>query len=198
MVQLPEHFSEDSETFKAGYKTIADIGKERIRRVIKKLDAEQESEFNFDNNVQDRGFRVLKLDQSNFKQWRDLPPTVSSEEILEQLEMFIDHVSHTATQEDLLFEILLKAGFMPTEKIEHRVFGGKDVFSIVDGELMICLEDNVTNELIEAIIEAEPKQFICLDSAFDGNDQLKANTVQTFEAHNMQQGKQNQIIFRTI
>ncbi|MFZ3131766.1 MAG: hypothetical protein WA125_11850, partial [Desulfosporosinus sp.] len=153
----------------------------------------------FENDKeQDRGFRVLKLNQSNFKQWRELPPTTPPEKIIEQLELHIDHISHTATQEDLLFEILLKAGFRPKEKAELKEFAGKNVFSIADGALLICLEDIVTKELIDAVSATEPMQFICLDAAFGGNDQLKANAVQTFAARNMQKEKHNQIVFRTV
>lgn len=199
MVQLPEPCAEESEAFKAGYKTISDIGKERIRRVIKKLNAEQEGKLDLENDKeQDRGFRVLKLDQSNFKQWRELPPTTAPEQILEQLELHIDHISHTATQEDLLFEILLKSGFMPTEKAAELELAGKKVYSIAGGALLICLEDTVSKELIDEVAAAEPQQFICLDAAFGGNDQLKANTVQTFAALNMQKETHNQIVFRTV
>lgn len=210
LVQLPEYNFEMKDgkkvpkkgskvAFNAGYMNIADIGKERIRRVIKKLNDEQDSKLDLENdNAQDRGFRVLKLDQSNFKQWRELPPTTPTENIIDQLELHIDHISHTATQEDLLFEILLKAGFRPTEKFEQKEFAGKKVFSIAEGALLICLEDTVTKELIDAVGVAEPMQFICLDSAFGGNDQLKANAVQTFAARNMQKEKHNQIVFRTV
>jgi adenine-specific DNA-methyltransferase len=199
LVQLPEHCARDSEAFKAGYKTIADIGKERIRRVIKKLNEEQEGKLDLENDKeQDRGFRVLKLNQSNFKQWRELPPTTAPEQILEELELHIDHISHTATQEDLLFEILLKAGFMPAEKAAELKLAGKKVFSVAGGALLICLEDIVSRELIDEVAAAEPQQFICLDAAFGGNDQLKANTVQTFAALNMQKETHNQIVFRTV
>ncbi|MDD3269483.1 MAG: site-specific DNA-methyltransferase [Syntrophomonadaceae bacterium] len=199
MIQLPEPCAEDSEAFRAGYKTIADIGKERIRRVIKKLNNEQEGKLDLENaKGQDRGFRVFKLDQSNFKQWNTLSPTTTTDKIIEQLELHIDHISETASQEDLLFEILLKAGFMPTAEAQEHTFAGKKVFSIAEGALLICLEDTVSKELIDAVIASEPMQFICLDAAFHGNDQLKANAVQTFAAHNMQKEKHNQIIFRTI
>src|SRR3972149_8656680 len=140
MVQLPEPCAEDSEAFKAGYKTIADIGKERIRRVIKnislgdaetqreKKEKEQASLFSSNSSSAtsappcepsspDLGFRVLKLDQSNFKQWQKLDATATPEQIAEQLDLHIDHINHKATQEDLLFEILLKSGFKPTEKV---------------------------------------------------------------------------------
>lgn len=98
----------------------------------------------------------------------------------------------------MLYEILLKAGFTLTEKIETKTIAGKNVFSIAEGALLLCLESEVTKELIDAVAEAEPMQFISLDSAFHGNDQLKANAVQTFAARNMQKEKHNQIIFKTI
>jgi adenine-specific DNA-methyltransferase len=199
LVQLPEPCAEDSEAFRAGYKTIADIGKERLRRVIKKLNDEQESKLDLENSTtQDRGFKVLKLDKSNFRQWQKIGPDSNLEKVIEQLDLHIDHIDHKATQEDLLYEILIKAGFTATEKIEIITMAGKQVFSIADGGLLICLEKELTKELIDAIAEAEPMQFRCLDSAFHGNDQLKANAVQTFTARNMGREKANQIVFKTI
>lgn len=199
LVQLPEPCAEDSEAFKAGYKTIADIGKERVRRVIKKINKEEEGNLDLDqSNNQYRGFKVLKLDKSNFKQWQKLEPSSTSEKIVEQLELHIEHIDNKSTPEDLLYEILLKAGFTLTEKIETKTIDGKQVFSVAEGALLLCLESEVTKELIDAVAEAEPMQFICLDSAFHGNDQLKANAVQTFAARNMQKEKHNQIVFKTV
>jgi adenine-specific DNA-methyltransferase len=199
LVQLPEPCLEDSEASKAGYKTIASIGKERIRRVIKKLNEEQEGKLDLDySSKQDRGFKVLKLDKSSFKQWQQLPPTTPPDKIVEQLELHIDHIDNKDKPEVLLYEILLKTGFTPTEKIEIKTIAGKSVYSVADGGLLLCLEDSVTKELVDAIADLEPMQFICLDSAFHGNDQLKANAVQTFAARNMQKEKHNQIIFRTV
>jgi adenine-specific DNA-methyltransferase len=199
MIQLPEPCAEDSEAFKSGYKTIADIGKERIRRVIKKLNEEQAGKLDLGGaSAQDRGFKVLKLDKSNFKQWQKLAPDAKPEQIEKQLFDHIDHIDHKATPEDLLFEILIKAGFMPTEKVQTIKLADVPVFSIADGGLLICLADTVTKELINDVAEAEPMQFICLDKAFGGNDQLKANAVQTFNARNMGREKANQIVFRTV
>ncbi len=199
MIQLPEPCAEDSEAFKAGYKTIADIGKERIRRVIKKINEEQKGKLDFNPSIkQDLGFKVLKLNKSNFKHWQLLDPSTPSDETVGRLFEHIDHIEDNATQEDLLYEILLKAGYTPTEKIEAKTIAGKNVFDIADGALLLCLEDEVTKELITAIANIEPKQFICLDYAFNGNDQLKVNAVQTFAAHNMQKEIRNQIIFKTI
>ncbi len=208
MVQLPEPCGEDSEAFKAGYKTIADIGKERIRRVIKKIEKEQitQDKKNAESlpgmvkeqSAIDIGFKVLKLNKSNFKPWRKLDPSAPVEKIEKQLELHIDHINPEATPEDLLYEILLKTGFQPTEKIETKIIAGKNVFSVSGGALLFCLEKPVTKELIDAVAEAEPVQFICLDSAFHGNDQLKVNSVQTFAASNMQREKHNKIIFKTV
>jgi len=208
LVQLPEPCGDDSEAAKAGYKTIAEIGKERIRRVITKIEREQgenakKAKGDLLKSVEeqpklDLGFKVLKLDKSNFKIWDGSEPEPTDEKLAKQLEAFVEHVDPKATQEDILFELLLKAGFKPTEKIEKKEFAGKIVFSIAEGLLLICLEDEITKELIEAIAEAEPLQFICLDRGFKGNDQLKANAVQTFAARNQGRDKQDQIVFRTV
>ena len=199
LVQLPEPCPDDSEAFKAGYKTIADIGKERIRRAIKKLNADQNGKLPLaDAAPQDLGFKVLKLDKSNFKQWQALPPDNAPEKIIEQLKLHVDHIDPKASPEDLLFEILIKAGFPPSEPIETQTLVGKTVYSVANGGLLLCLEDEITADLINAVARPEPMQFICLDAAFGGNDQLKANAVQTFAARNMGKEKHNQIVFKTV
>ena len=199
-VQLPEPCAEDSEAVKAEYKTIADIGKERIRRVIKRLNDEEKEKLPLDNSneQQDRGFKVFKLDQSNFKQWQKLSIDASEEEIIQQIELHLEHIRKTATPEDLLYEILLKKGVSLDTKIEKINIKGISTFSMFDGDFLICLEDKVTKELIDAVAEAQPSRFICLDSAFGNNDQLKANAVETFRAHNMGKGKYESTKFETI
>jgi adenine-specific DNA-methyltransferase len=87
---------------------------------------------------------------------------------------------------------------MLSEKEKKLKLAGKTVFSIAEGALLICLEDEITKELIDAVAEAEPMQFICLDRGFMGNDQLKANAVQTFSARNQGREKAQQIVFRTV
>lgn len=199
LVQLPEPCAPESAAFTAGYRTIADIGKERIRRVINKFNTEDEGKLDLDQNGgRDRGFKVLKLDKSNFKKWQPLQPNATPGQILDQLSLHIAHIEPQAKPEDLLYEILLKSGIMLTEPVEVVTLAGKTVHSVAEGCLMLCLEETVTKELIDAVIEADPQQFICLDSAFHGNDQLKANAVQTFAARNMQKEKHNQIVFRTV
>ena len=206
MVQLPEPCDEKSEAYKAGYKTIADIGKARISRVIQRSEQEQEEKRQESMELLpgmvdplislDLGFKTLKLDNSNFKPWNG--STTAEADLAEQLELHIDHINPTATQEDLLYELLLKSGFMPTEKIEKRQLADKTVYAISDGALLICLENEVTKDLIDAIVTAEPQQFLCLDKAFNGNDQLKANAVQTFNALNQNRDREMSIIFKTI
>lgn len=197
LVQLPEPCDPKDKSGKAalgkGLATIADIAKERIRRAAAKL-----TEADGNDNGQDRGFRVLKLDKSNFRQWQKLGADATADQIAEQLELHVEHVDPSASQEDLLFEILLKAGFRPTEKAELIEIAGLPVYSIADGALLICLAARVTKELVDAVAEAEPMHFFCLDSAFGGNDQLKANAVQTFAARNQGREKASQIVFRTV
>lgn len=187
-VQLPEPAGQNST-----FANVVEIGKERIRVVVTKQKEAEERE-----NDQDLGFRVLKLDKSNFRRWQKLGADATADQIAEQLELHVEHVDPSASQEDLLFEILLKAGFRPTEKAELVEIAGLPVYSIADGALLICLADRVTKELVDAVAETEPMHFFCLDSAFGGNDQLKANAVQTFAARNQGREKASQIVFRTV
>ncbi len=208
MIQLPELCDHDSEAYLSGYQTISDIGKERIRRVIKKIEKEQAAKAKEAKEklpgmadevpYLDLGFRVLKLDKSNFNIWDGSDPNASEEVIAKQLEMFVEHIDPKATQEDILYELLLKAGYLPTEKIKEIKMADKTVYSISDGSLLICLDDEITSDLINAVAESVPLQFICLDRGFQGNDQLKANAVQTFAALNQNREKAEQIIFRTV
>ncbi len=96
----------------------------------------------------------------------------------------------------MLYELLLKAGFALTTNVQSIEVAGSQVFSIDDGALLICLEKEITPELIDALAEANPLQVICLDEAFKGNDQLKANAVQTFKAR--AQAEESEIVFKTV
>ena len=198
MVQLPESCPEDSEASKAGFKTIADIGKERIRRVIKKIEAEQYGELDLEGKPKpDLGFKVFKLDRSNFKVW-DSEPKEEVDAVQKQLELHIDHIHPESSQEDILYELLLKSGFPLTTSIEKQEMAGKDVYSIEDGALLICLEKSLTPEVIRAMADAKPLQVICLDEGFEGNDQLKTNAVQTFKSRSQGESEHQQIVFRTV
>lgn len=192
MVQLPETIEENSEAYKAGYKTIADIGKERIRRVIKKIKGEQEKKkdlFSGDKPQPDLGFKVFKLQPSNFKLW-DGDVAKDEEAIKKQIKLFVEHINPQSCQEDILYEILLKSGFPLTTKIEKTVLAEKDVFSIADGSMLICLEKDLTPEVIKEMAEMKPVRVVCLDEGFKGNDQLKTNAVQIMKTRN--------ITFRTV
>lgn len=208
MVQLPEPCEENTEAYQAGYKTIADIGKERIRRVTRQIEQEQnEAKQKADGALPglgeevtevDLGFKVFKLDKSNFKIWDGADPDASEEELVKQLKLHINHIDPSSSQEDILYELLLKAGYMPSEKVTQRTMAGKTVYSIADGSLLMCLEDEITKELIGELANAEPKQVICLDQSFNRNDQLKANAMHTFAAQNEGNDKGEQIVFRTV
>lgn len=187
LVQLPEPCDEKSEAFKAGYKTIADIGKERIRRVINKIeeaDKGQQDIFNEETKI-DLGFKVFKLTPSNFNVW-NAGIEKTDEAIQEQLFNHIENISPEAAQEAILYELLLKAGFPLTTKIKKIDIEGKQVFSIEDGVLLVCLEKNLTFEVIKAMAEMKPVRVICLDEGFNNNDQLKTNAVLIMKSNNVQ------------
>jgi len=193
LVQLPEKNENESKAYLKGYKTIADVGKQRLRMASKGYSLENSDQ----DNALDFGFKVFKLNKSNFKQWQT-SLDIEVDNVLEQLELHVDHIEGSASQEDVLYELLLKSGFMPTEKVTVLDLEGGKVFSIAEDALLICLEEIITAELINSVVEKEPLQFICLDKAFHGNDQLKANTVQTFASLNQGRDKSERIEFRTV
>jgi adenine-specific DNA-methyltransferase len=182
-VQIPEPTDKNSEAFKAGYKTIADIGKERIRRVIKNIrdKAKQKPNmFSENNKKHDLGFKVFKLAKSNFALWNaDVDKTL--EAIQQQLSLHVQHISPEAQQESILFELLLKSGIPITTPVNTIVLSagkGKKsgvIYTINDNELVICLEKQLTHELIKGIADLKPQRVICLDEGFQNNDQLKTN-----------------------
>jgi adenine-specific DNA-methyltransferase len=140
------------------------------------------------------GFRAFKLGQSNFRRWDG--NTEEDEDLLSRVEGHVEHLRAAADRDSLLFELLLNAGFPLTTKFKSIKMAGKRVFSIEDGTLLICLEKEITTELIDALAEANPLQVICLDEGFNGNDQLKANAVQTFRAR--AQAEESEIVFKTV
>lgn len=176
---LPEVFSEgkiDWEKIKdtlgedkGGYKTIADIGKERIRRVIRKIKEEQDGKIDFGEGKQDLGFKVFKLQESNFKIWRTRIET--EEELVEQLTLHTDPVDENAKTENILYELLLKSGVPLTAKIEEK----NGYILVNDNEIALMLE-LVNDEIIKKVIAEKPTKVITLDRLFKNNDQLKTNT----------------------
>ncbi len=175
LVQLPEP------TKRVDFPTIADITKERVRRVIKKLNDEDTGKLNLGVvNKPDRGFRVFKLAESNFTTW-DAQVAHEPKALQNQLDFHVDHIRDERTADDILYELLLKSGFPLATPVEKQTLAGKTVHSVAGGALMICLERELTLELIRAIAERKPERVVCLDEGFAGNDQLKANAVQTFK-----------------
>ena len=171
LVQLPELCDETSEAYKAGYKTIADIGKERIRRVIKKIEKEKaENPDLFDDKKLDLGFKVFKLSTSNFKIWRG--NEITEENLDQQLDAFTNPLREGRELQNILYELILKSGYLLTDEVD--VF--EKYYSIKGGELIIAL-DEMDQKLIDIIISQKPKKVITLDNLFTGNDQLKTNTV---------------------
>ncbi len=195
LVQLPESVADDSNAAKAGFSTISEIGSERIRRVISKVRKSSGGQIDLEQKeAVDLGFKAFKLNRSNFKSWQG--DADNFDESGKQLEMHADHLARESSAEDVLYELLLKAGFPLTTRVKTLEMAGKQVFSIEDGTLLIYLGKEVTPGLIDALAEAEALQVICLDVAFKGNDQLKANAVQTFKAR--AQMEESEIVFKTV
>lgn len=181
-VQLPEPCDEKSEAYKAGYKTIADIAKERIRRagakireeVVKDQTAENEKlHFEGEQNncrMPDLGFKVFKLTDSNFKQWREIKG--SDRDAWEhQLFDFIDPVSDNAEIDNMVYELLLKNG----KDLNSAIVLKKGYYTVNGNELIFLLE-SASQEIINDLLNEKPNKVIALDRLFEGNDQLKTNT----------------------
>ncbi|MGI5880267.1 MAG: site-specific DNA-methyltransferase [Syntrophomonadaceae bacterium] len=188
MVQLPETCTNETEAYKAGYSNICEIGKERIRRAGEKIKEENQDKKGIENL--DIGFKVFKLDTSNLKAW---DPEV--EELKETLKGFVDPIKEDRTQEDLLFEIMLKYGIDLTMPIEEISIKGKKVYSIGLGYMIVCLEDGLTLDVIEAIgtlkqSGQEIARVVFRDSGF-ADDNVKTNAVQLLKKFGIED-------FRTI
>lgn len=153
-VQLPEPTTEDSEAFKAGYKNICEIGKERIRRAGEKIKNEIESgngQLKFDEEpkkVPDIGFKVFKLDNSNLKKWN---PDFDNIELT--LDDMINNYVPDRTEEDVVYEFMLKMGLDLSYPVDVTEIDGKKVYSIGFGALMMCLDDNITVSVAEGMVK---------------------------------------------
>lgn len=177
-VQLPEPLPKPERELKV----LTDISKQRLRNVIQSLKEEAQGQIGFDRAEvpEDLGFRVFKLAESNFTTW-DAKVDHDADVLGTQLEAFVDHIRDERTEDDILYELLFKSGFPLTTPVEKQKLAGKTVYSIAGGALIICLERKLTLELIRAIADKKPERVVCLDEGFAGNDQLKANAVQTFK-----------------
>ena len=172
MVQLPEELSQDSEGFKAGFKNICEIGKERIRRA----GAAIKEEFGEKAANLDIGFRVLKLDSSNMKDTYYVPAKLTMASLID------DNLKADRTSEDLLFQSMLETDVLLSEKIERLNIGGKEVFSVSDGFVMSCFDNELDMETIKEIASKQPSYFITRYESFNG-DALIDNLDQIFAAY---------------
>ena len=186
MVQLPEATDEKSEAYKAGYKNICEIGKERIRRAGQKIRNEQlgirnagdNSSLLTPNSSLDIGFRVLKCDTSNMKEVYYNPAEYEAS-LFSRLE---DNIKEDRTPEDLLFQVMLDLGVLLSSKIEETTIAGKKVFNVEDNYLIACFDRDVTEETIKAIAKRKPYYFVMRDSSM-ANDSVATNFDQIFATY---------------
>ena len=172
MVQLPEPSMKDSEAYKAGYKNICEIGKERIRRAGKKIKEESP----LTTQDLDTGFRVLKLDSSNMQDVYYTPAEFNEQKL------FDDNIKPDRTEEDLLFQTMIELGIELSAKIEKRSIAGKTVWSVSDGYLMACFDEDVNETTITEIARQHPYYFVMRDSSL-ANDQVADNFEQIWEEY---------------
>lgn len=174
MVQLPEPCDEKSEAYKAGYKNICEIGKERIRRAGAKIKQEQ----GLKAQDLDVGFRVLKLDESNMK------PVYYNPDVYEQarLDDMVDNIKTDRTPLDLLFQVMLDLGKPLSAKIEEKDIAGKKVYIVNDDDLIACFDNSVTEETVKAIAQLKPLYAVFRDSSL-ANDSTAANFDQIFATY---------------
>ncbi len=174
MVQIPEATEEHSEAYKVGYKTICEIAKERIRRAGKKI--KDENPLTTQNL--DIGFRVLKCDSSNMKDVYYTPNQLSADSLFD----YADNIKEDRSSEDLLFQVMLDLGVLLSSKIEESQIAGKKVFSVADGFLMACFDQNVTDDVITEIAKKKPYYFVMRDSSL-ANDSVATNFDQIFATY---------------
>lgn len=170
MVQLPEKTDEKSEAYKAGYKNICEIGKERIRRAGKKV----KEEAGLQGENLDTGFRVLKLDSSNMEDVFYTPETFDASKL------FVDNVKVDRSSEDLLFQVMLELGVELSAKIESKKVAGKEVYFVDDNYLVACFDTDVNEAAITEIAKMNPVYFVMRDSSMS-SDNVADNFDQIFQ-----------------
>ena len=201
MVQLPEETDEKSEAYKAGYKNICEIGKERIRKAGKKIKGDCTAKIDEYNSkvrvlmnnpnskgipieedepmpIPDIGFRVLKCDTSNMKEVY-YNPVKYEQSLFSRLE---DNIKEDRTPEDLLFQVMLDLGVLLSSKIEETTIAGKKVFNVEDNYLIACFDDNVTEDVITEIAKQKPYYFVMRDSSM-ANGSVATNFEQIFATY---------------
>ena len=175
MVQLPEKTDEKSEAYKAGYKNICEIGKERIRRAGRKIKEDAGLTAPADLDI---GFRCLRLDESNMKPVYYTPDEVGQQDLFS----LVDNVKEDRTPEDLLFQVMLDLGVLLSSPIEVKEIADKKVFNVADGFLLACFDHDVTEETVKAIAQMRPYYAVFRDSSM-ANDSVATNFDQIFETY---------------
>ena len=198
LVQLPE------KTDNPKFPTIADITRERVRRVVARLAEADEAKSLIpaqstipltpsepstgSGRTADLGFRAFKLAASNFKVW-DSAAAADAAALTEQIALHADHLigplGTTAAQGAILYELILRAGSPVSARVKRVSTPHGEAFSVNDNELLVCVEERVTQPLIRALIALKPTRLVCLDKSFAGDDALKTNTVLEAETHNV-------------
>ena len=169
MVQLPEPTSEDSEAFKAGYRNICEIGKERIRRAAKKIKEETNADIDY-------GFRVFRVDSSNMKDVYYRP----SELVQGELAQLESNIKEDRTTEDLLIQVMLECGLELSLPMETRDIGGKKVFFVAGNSLVACFDEEVSEQVIKEIAKEQPLRVVFRDHSFK-NDADRINVEEIFK-----------------
>ena len=175
MVQLPEKTDEKSEAYKAGYKNICEIGKERIRRAGRKIKENAGLTAPVDLDI---GFRCLRLDSSNMENVYYTPEEISQQDMFS----LVDNVKPDRTPEDLLFQVMLDLGVLLSSPIEVKEIAGKKVFNVAEGFLLACFDHDVTEETVKAIAQMKPYYAVFRDSSM-ANDSVATNFDQIFETY---------------
>ena len=174
MVQLPEKTEEKSEAFKAGYKNICEIGKERIRRAGKKIKEESP----LTTQDLDTGFRVLKLDSTNMQDIYYSPKDISQADLFSQ----VDNVKPDRTGEDLLFQVMLELGATLDSKIETTTVAGKTIYNVAEGYLVACFDPDVTDDVVKDIAQMQPAYAVLRDTSMK-DDSTATNFEQIFKTY---------------
>lgn len=194
MVQLPEPTDEKSEAFKAGYKKISDIARERINRAGEKIKADFADKLAERETPLDVGYRTYKLADTNFTKWQSAP-TGDLTELQARLDLMRESSNDNASEDDLLVEVLLKMGLPLTTRTQTVDVDGLHVHQVVtegnssEGQPVLYLNEHVkpTLEQLRAIItDLTPSKFVILDDAFQGDNQLKTNLVQTCKSYDVE------------
>lgn len=175
LAQVPENTDEKGTAYKAGYKNICEIGKERIRRAGRKIKEDAGLTAPADLDI---GFRCLRLGESNMKPVYYTPDEVGQQDLFS----LVDNVKEDRTPEDLLFQVMLDLGVLLSSPIEVKEIAGKKVFNVADGFLLACFDHDVTEETVKAIAQMKPYYAVFRDSSM-ANDSVATNFEQIFETY---------------